>query len=131
MSIFIVNSFVATSFKYCIFYHYLVPTPDIVSLTVITTQTVGQALTLECNATTVRGITSRVDIVWSSNGLELKRIEGANVSFISDSLVTYVDYYNALQLNTSDDGRVFQCKMIVNTSPALMADDNVTLDVIG
>jgi len=30
-------------------------------------QTVGQSLTLECSVTAVRGITSRVDIVWKNN----------------------------------------------------------------
>ena len=110
---------------------YLVPAPDTVNVAVISNQTVGQALTLECNVTTVRGIISRVDIVWSSNGSELKRIEGASVSLTSDSLETYTVIYDAMQLNTSDDGRVFQCEVLVNTNPPLMADDNITLDVTG
>ena len=94
-------------------------------------QTVGQSLTLESSITTVRGITSRVDIVWSSNGSELKRVKGANVSFTSDSAVTYTDYYDALQLNTSDDGRVYQCEVLVNVIPPLTATENVTLDLSG
>ena len=93
-------------------------------------QTVGQPLTLECDVSTVRGITSRVDIVWSSNGSELKRIEGANVSLTSE-IETYTVIYDAMQLNTSDDGRVFQCEVFVNTNPPLMADSNITLHVIG
>ena len=102
-----------------------------VNITVISNQTVGQSLTLESSITTVRGITSRVDIVWSSNGEELRRIKGANVSFTSDSLVTHTDYYTAFQLNTSDDGRVYQCAVLVNKTPPLMADGNITLDVNG
>ena len=102
-----------------------------VNITVISDQTVGQSLTLESSITTVRGITSRVDIVWNSNGEELRRIMGANVSFTSDSLITYTDYYNAFQINTSDDGRVYQCTVFVNASPPLMADGNMTLDVNG
>ena len=35
---------------------------------------VSKPLILDSNITTVRGITSRVDIVWSSNGLELRKI---------------------------------------------------------
>ena len=112
-------------------FSYLVPFPDKVNITVISNQTVSQSLSLECSVTAVRGITSRVDIVWSSNGEELRRIEGVNVSFTSDSTVTYTDYYNALHLNTSDDGRIYQCVVSVNTSPPLMADSNVTLDVNG
>ena len=110
---------------------YIVPPPGTVTMAIISTQIVGQSLTLQCNATTVRGITSRVDIVWSSNGVQLRKIKGANVSFISDSLVTYTDYFNAFQLNTSDDGTVYQCEVFVNTNPLLMADNNITLDVNG
>ena len=109
----------------------LVPAPESVNLSVASTQTVGQPLLLECSVSTVRGITSRVDVVWTSNGSELKRIEGANVSFTSDSFKTYTVFYDTLQLNTSDDGRVLKCEVFVNTSPLLMADDNITLDVMG
>ena len=54
--------------KFCILY--LVPTPDSVNVTVISTQTVGQPLSLECSVIAIRDITSRVDIVWNSNGVE-------------------------------------------------------------
>ena len=91
----------------------------------------GQPLALECYFTTVRGITSRVDIVWSSNGEELRRTEGTNFISTFDGLQAYKDYYNAWQLNTSDDGRIYQCEVFVNTSPILMADRNITLDVNG
>ena len=120
----------------CLYYNvililYLVPSPEAVNVAVMSTQTVGQPLTLECNITTVRGITSRVDIVWSSDGSELMRIEGVNVSFTSESSETYSVLYDVMQLNTSDDGRVFQCEVIVNTNPPLVADNNITLDVTG
>ena len=107
------------------------PAPDSVDLTVASNQTVGQPLVLQCDVTTVRGITSRVDIVLSSNGSELKRIEGVSVNFTSDGLDVYTVFYDAIQLNTSDDGRVFRCELIVNTSPPLMADDSITLNLTG
>ena len=107
------------------------PTPNTINLTAIGNQTVGQSLTLECRVATVRGITSRVDIAWSSNGSELQRTEGVNVHFLFNSLVIYADSYNILQLNTSDDGRVYQCEVFVNTSPSVAANDNITLDLNG
>ena len=42
------------------------------------TQIVGQSLTLQCEVTTVRDITSRIDIAWSSGGMELQRINGVS-----------------------------------------------------
>ena len=94
------------------------------------TQTVSHSLTLQCEVTTVRGITSRVDIVWSSDGTELRRINNVSSTTMDNSLV-YTDSYTISQLSTTDDGRVIQCEVIINTSPSVIANDNITLDVIG
>ena len=93
-------------------------------------QTVGQSLTLQCGVTTVRGITSRVDIVWSSNDIVLRRINDTIATTMDNSLV-YTDSYNISQLSTTDDGRVIQCEVVINASPSIMATDNITLDVMG
>ena len=106
-----------------------VPTPT-VSVTNTSTQTVGQSLTLQCEVITVRGITSKVDIVWSSDGIELQRKDNVVLSPINDSLV-YMDTYNNSLLNTTDDGRVIHCEAVINTSPSVMANDSITLDVTG
>ena len=90
----------------------------------------GQSLTLQCEATTVKGITSRVDIVWSSGGMELNRKNSTIAIMMGNSLV-YADSYTISHLNTTDDGRVIQCKVVINVSPSVMADNNITLDVIG
>ena len=94
-------------------------------------QTVGQSLTLESTVTTVRGITSRVDIVWSSNGLMLKRIEGFNHTSTSNNSVVYTDMYTIPQLNTSDEGRNLQCDIYINGILLVTASDSVTLNVTG
>ena len=103
-----------------------VPTPT-VSITVLNIQTVGQLLTLQCEVTTVRGITSRVDIVWSSNSTDLERMNNVSSTTIDNSLV-YTHSYTISQLSTTDDGRVIQCEVMINTA---MANDGITLDVIG
>ena len=86
---------------------------------------------LKCNVTTVKGITSRIDIEWSIGNTILQRIEGVNVTFTANDFAVYENNYTILQVSTLDDGRVYQCKVIINTSPELMATDNVTLDVTG
>ena len=90
----------------------------------------GQSLILQCVVTTVRGITSRVDIVWSSNGIVLRRINDTIATTMDNSLV-YTDSYNISQLSTTDDGRVIQCEVVINASPSIMATDNITLNVMG
>ena len=110
-------------------YIYVVPTPD-VSAVAPEFQTVGQSLTLQCNVTTVRGITSRVDIVWSSGGTELQRMNDVSSTTMDNALV-YTDSYTISQLNTTDEGRVIQCEVVINTSPPVTPSDNITLDVTG
>ena len=99
-------------------------------MTALDTQIVGQSLTLQCEVTTVRGITSRVDIVWSSDGTELERMNNVLSTTMENSLV-YTDSYTISQLNTTDDGRVIQCEVVINASSSVMTSDNITLDVTG
>ena len=80
--------------------------------------------------TTVRGITSRVDIVWSSNGTELERINDVSSTTMDNSLV-YTDSYTVSQLSTTDDGRVIQCEVVINATPSIIANDTLTLKVTG
>ena len=99
-------------------------------MTTPNTQTVGQSLTLQCEVTTVRDITSRVDIVWSRDGTVLRRINDTTATIMDNSLV-YTDSYNISQLSTTDDGRVIQCEVVINISSSVMASDSITLDVTG
>ena len=99
-------------------------------MTAPNTQIVGQSLTLQCEVTTVRGITSRVDTVWSSGGTELERMNNVSSTTMDNSLV-YTDSYTISQLSTTDDGRVIQCEVVINASPSVMDSDSITLDVTG
>ena len=94
-------------------------------------QLVSKPLTLECNVTTVRGITSRVDIVWSIHGLELKRTEGIESSLIKNNSVIYMDSYTILQLGTVDEGKEYQCGVIINQALPITVNNSITLDVTG
>ena len=94
-------------------------------------QTVGQSLTLESSITTVRGITSRVDIVWSSNGEELKRTSNANISLAIKDNELYEDTFSIPLLSTTDDGRIIQCKLMIMSHPSVSATHNITLGVTG
>ena len=105
----------------------LVPNPTVVVIA-SNTQTVGQSLTLQCEVTTVRGITSRVDIEWSSGGTVLRRMNGVSSTTMDNSLV-YTDSYTISQLSTTDEGRVIQCEVVINASPPLQDVDNIALDV--
>ena len=108
----------------------LVPAPS-VTINASSNQTVGKSLTLESSITTVRGITSRVDIVWSSNGVELRGIMGATANSTNDNGEVYEYTYDIPLLSTSDDGRIIECEIIIMTTPSIVATNNITLDVTG
>ena len=100
-------------------------------MTAPNTQIVGQLLTLQCEVTTMRGITSRVDIVWSNDdGTVLRKTNGVSSTTMDNSLM-YTDSYTVSQLSTTDDDRVIQCEVVINASPSVMASDSITLDVTG
>ena len=123
------NAFCALHYyaKFCLF---LVPYP-VVKINAPSIQLVSKPLTLQCKVTTVRGITSRVDIVWSIHGLELRRTEGIESSLIKNKTVIYMDSYTIPQLGTVDEGRAYQCGIIINQALPIMVNDSITLDVTG
>ena len=108
------------------YYNFTIVSIPSVNAAAPNTQIVGQSLTLECSVTTVRGITNRVDIVWSSDGVALQRMNGINST---DGSTMYTSTFTIQQLSTTDDGRVYQCEVVINTSPPVMATGSVTLDV--
>ena len=111
-----------------------VPVPS-VSLTAFPfePQTVGRRLTLQCEVTAVRGITSRVDVVWSRDGAEVNRIMGLNVTSTTASTMMYRHSYSTPEpLMLNDTGTVFQCEVMIGTNPPVMnSDDSFTLEVAG
>ena len=98
-------------------------------MTALGAQIVGQSLMLQCEVTVMRIITGNVDIVWSSDGTVLRRINVTTVTTTDNSLV-YTDSYNISQLSTSHDGRVIECE-VINTHALFTASDGITLNVTG
>ena len=111
-------------------FYLTVPLPSL-NTNALSNQTVGQSLTLESTVTTVRGITSRVDIGWSSNGVMLQLTEGFNYTSVSNNAVIYTDIYTIPQLNTTDEGRIIQCDTFINAVSTVTASDSVKLNVTG
>ena len=93
-------------------------------------QTVGQPLMLTCNVTTVRGITSQVDIEWRREGNTLNRLNNVTQTLV-DSLLLYTDTYVISPLSTDDDGSEYKCTIVINTSPMIRYSDSIALDVTG
>ena len=108
----------------------IVPTPS-VAVNIMNNQTVGRSLILECDLTIVKGITSRVDIVWSSNGVELNTIRGVNVTLVRDNSVSFTDTYTISQLSTTDENKEYQCEVSIDAQSPVTATGRVILNVTG
>ena len=102
-----------------------------VTVSILNNQTVSQSLLLECNVATVRGITSRVDIVWSSNGSELNTVEGVNDSSVTNDSVLFTETYIIPQLSTVDNNKQYQCDVIIDAESPVTATDSAILHVTG
>ena len=94
-------------------------------------QTVGQSLLLECIVTTVRGITSTMDIVWTSHNVVLRTERNVSINFITSYSASYTSTYIIPQLSTLDDGRVYNCEIVINSNPAVSDTGRIELDIIG
>jgi len=80
---------------------------------------------------TVRGITSRVDILWTKNGTMVRITEGVNISSTTDESQSYRDLYTITQVKATDNSAMYQCEVLVNTSPWITANRSIILDIIG
>ena len=81
--------------------------------------------------TTVRGITSRMSFIWSSNGTVLK-VEEVNIQdYTLQNLNIYSSTYTIALLGTEDDRKSYQCKVLIDAHPQIIEFGNVTLDVTG
>ena len=73
----------------------------------------GQPLTLNCEVTTVRGITSNLNIRWSCDGSVLQETNGI-LGIIEGNSKVFTDSYIIKQLKPADNGKVIQCEVVIN-----------------
>ena len=106
------------------------PVPSVM-VKVPNNQVVSQPLVLECDVTTVRGITSRLDIVWSSDDSELIIVKGVAISSTINNSVLFTNTYTIPQLTTADESKEYQCGIFIDTESPVTATYNVILNVTG
>ena len=96
-------------------------------MTIVTpSQDVGDPLTLQCDMTTVRGIVSTVDIIWSNSSTELDRMNNITPNITND-LVVYSDSYTIAQLTTSYHGIEIRCEVVINIPETPVRDNAIII----
>ena len=115
---------------YILFCCISVPPPN-VTVTAPNNQTVGQRITIHCVATTVRGVTSTVNLFWSDDHNILRSMNDVIPTIVNNSQV-YTDSYRSTQLRTLDEGRVIWCRALINIiRRPIYGMGNTTLNVTG
>ena len=122
-----------------ILYVYLVPIP-LVQITIFDNETlenetlgnvtIGEPLTLDCTVTAVRGISSSVDIIWTTGGRVVRRVDNITADIENDSAI-YTDSFEISSLSAIDNGREYQCTVVINASPPVNNSDQITLNFSG
>ena len=94
--------------------------------------TIGDPLTLDCTVTAVRGISSSVNIIWTTGGRVVRSVNDtmADQDMENDSAI-YTDSFEISSLSAIDNGRVYQCAVVINASPQVFSSDQITLNFDG
>ena len=92
---------------------------------------INQPLTLQCTATIVRGITSRVDIIWTTGDTQVRRVNNVTASSNINSTSVYYDSFIIPLLNITDIGNVYQCEVLINSVASTTANANYIIPTPG
>ena len=88
--------------------------------------TIGDPLTLDCTVTAVRGISSSVDIIWTTGGRVVRRVDNITADIENDSAI-YTDSFEISSLSAIDNGREYQCTVVINATQPVNNSDQFTL----
>ena len=97
-------------------------------LTTANFPTIYQPLILQCIATIVRGITSTVDIIWTTGNTQVRRVNDVTASSNTYSRSIYNDSFIIPSLKFSDIGNVYECRALIGST---RARKNYTIPIPG
>ena len=92
--------------------------------------TIGDPLTLDCTVTAVRGISSSVDIIWTTGGRVVRRVDNITADIENDYAI-YTDSFEISSLSAIDNGREYQCTVVINAYQPVYNSDQITLIFAG
>ena len=87
----------------------------LVELLATTNPAVDEPLIVQCNATIVRGITSTVDIIWTTGDTQVRRVNNVTASSNINSVSVYNDSFIIPSLDITDIGSVYECEVFINS----------------
>ena len=88
--------------------------------------TIGDPLTLDCTVTAVRGISSSVDIIWTTEGRVVRRVYNITADIENDYAI-YTDSFEISSLSAIDNGRKYYCTVGINSYQPVDSSDLITV----
>ena len=120
----------------CIHFIYIVPIID-TQITIIDHEilehetlrdvTIGDPLALECTVTAVRGISSSSNIIWTTGGRVVRRVENITAN-IENDYVIYTDSFEISSLSVFDNGKEYQCTVVINANQPVNISNQIMLN---
>ena len=104
-------------------YYLIVPAPSVTVRVLDDEPIIGAPLSLECNVTIARGVTSSVNITWMVNGTDemnntKRRVNSQHQDVykmeLTDDTTQYRDIYNIKQLELTDNNTQYYCKAVIS-----------------
>ena len=117
-------------------YYLIVPAPNVTVRVLDDEPIIGAPLSLECNVTVARGVTSSVNITWMVNGTDemnntKRRVNSQHQDVykmkLTDATTQYRGVYNITQLELTDNNTQYYCKAVISN---VEANNSVTTDNI-
>ncbi|XP_065920489.1 uncharacterized protein [Dysidea avara] len=84
---------------------------------------------LECNATTVRGVTSSATFVWKSNDNEIDRVDVSGTPVDNSMVFTHIHDTLGEVLNSTNTSTVYKCYVEINTKSKVNATGEIAIDM--
>ena len=110
--------------------HFVVPTPR-VKITIFDDQLIiDNPLTLDCTATFARGFSSLVEIIWTTGGRVVRRVDNITADVENDHAI-YTDSFEISSLSAIDNGIEYKCRVVINTRQPVYNEDRITLTFPG
>ena len=117
-------------------YYLIVPAPSVTVRVLDDEPIIGAQLSLECNVTVARGVTSSVNITWMVNGTNemnntKRRVNSQHQDVymmqLTNDATQYRDIYSITQLELTYNNTQYYCKAVISN---VEANNSVTTDNI-
>ena len=92
--------------------------------------TFGDPLTLDCIVTAIRGISSSVSIIWTTGERVVRRVDNITADVENDTAI-YTDSFEISSLSAIDNGREYQCTVMINATQPVNSSDQFILTFPG